>query len=91
MTYHVDGGPEKTFWRFDGLPGGSSIEAHVKEFYVQPLTCGNYQCRQLTLNLGFGQEAFPTTSGDHVLSITAKDDAGNATSKSYVYTVRANR
>ena len=88
----VDGAAPELVWDFQSLPGKGNINAHVEEFFVPQMTCGNYTCRELTINLGFSlddngvitnldQREFPTTPGPHSAVITAWDFEGNSTSK----------
>jgi hypothetical protein len=80
LSIRVDGGPAAMVWQFDQLPGGSDISAHVNDFFVPELSCGDYECRKLTINLDFrlqGESRLPTTPGPHHLEILAKDFVGN--------------
>jgi hypothetical protein len=84
----MDGGPEQTTWRFDTLPGGADQYAYLSDFYVVPPTCGNYDCRDYYIDLGFipnSQFAFPTTRGPHTILVTVSDYAGNSVSQSFTY------
>lgn len=86
----IDGGASRTVWNFDKLPGGGDISAHVHDFYVSSMVCGNYQCRKPVVNLGFtleGKLPFPQAKGTHQVEITARDFNGNQTEKSYSWTV----
>lgn len=90
LVYKVDGGAPVTVWDFSTLPGGASNEAFVNDYFVRSLTCGNYTCRKLTVNLGFdraGQRFFTTARGEHTIEITARDYAGNETSTEFSWTV----
>jgi hypothetical protein len=90
ITFSVDGGPQQTTWRFDTLPGGASDTAYLNDFYVVPQTCGNYDCREYYIDLGFipgSQFQFPGTGGEHTVNVTVRDYAGNSASQSFTYTV----
>jgi hypothetical protein len=91
VAIKVDGGEWQTVWKFDTLPGGSSNEEYVSDFFVPSLTCGNYDCRKLTIDLGFVADdlrAFPQTRGLHHLEVEAEDYAGNKTTGTYDWTVQ---
>lgn len=90
----VDGNFPRVVWEFSQLPGGSSNTKYVHDFYVRSRTCGNYECRKLTVDLGFGiskRIAFPTTPGNHTVEVVVSDDAGNRASKTFDYRVEAKR
>ena len=90
ITFAVDCWPEHTTWRFDTLPGGASQYAYLDDFYVVPQTCGNYDCREYYIDLGFipdSQFLFPAGGGEHTIEVTVRDYAGNSASQSYTYTV----
>jgi|GEM_PF-868884 len=91
LTVSVDEAPAFTVWNFDdGLPGGASEDDFVNNFFVPSLTCGNYSCRELSVNLGFsktGSRVFPLTSGPHKATVTASDAFGNQAEKTYSWTV----
>ena len=90
INFSVDGGPEQTTWRFDTLPGGASDTAYLDDFYLVPPTCGDYECRDYYIDLGFipdSQFVFPITRGQHSVLVTVSDYAGNSVSQSYTYTV----
>ena len=90
ITFSVDGGPEQTTWRFDTLPGGADDTAYLNDFYMVPPTCGNYDCREYYIDLGFipdSQFKFPGTGGEHTVDVTVSDYAGNSASQSFTYTV----
>lgn len=89
LTVAIDDGPEQTVWRFDNLPGGGDRYAYVSNFFVPP-TCGNYDCRDFYIDLGFipgGARAFPTSGGQHSAVVTARDYAGNQISQTFTWTV----
>lgn len=89
-TFTLDGGPLTTVWRFDTLPGGADDYAFVSDFYVVPPTCGDYDCNEFYIDLGFttfGQRPFPSVPGQHTLTATVKDFAGNAASQAFTWTV----
>jgi hypothetical protein len=57
---------------------------------VVPPTCGNYDCREYYIDLGFipdSQFVFPWTGGEHTVLVTVSDYAGSSTSQSFTYTV----
>jgi hypothetical protein len=90
VTYSVDAGPTHTVWRFDTLPGGADDEMYVEDYYVVPPTCGDYECREFYVDLGFAPfepEAFPVDPGPHTVLVTARDYVGNQTSQTYGWTV----
>ena len=92
MEVSIDGAPAFSVWNFnDGLPGGASEEQFVSNYYVPSLTCGNYTCRDLNINLGFtktGNRGFPSQSGAHTATLTAKDAFGNETTHTYTWKVK---
>lgn len=91
LVYSVDGGEPVTVWDFASLPGGASEEDFVHSYFVRSLTCGNYTCRKLTVDLGFdraGQRLFTNTLGSHTVAITARDYVGNETSTQFSWTVQ---
>jgi Bacterial Ig domain len=90
ITFSVDGESVQTTWRFDTLPGGADDTAYLSDFYVVPPTCGNYDCRDYYIDLGFipdSQFVFPWISGEHTVLVTVSDYAGNAASQTFTYTV----
>jgi len=90
ITFSVDCGPVHTTWRFDTLPGGADRYAYLNDFYVVPPTCGDYDCRDYYIDLGFipdSQFLFPAGGGEHTVQVTVRDYAGNSASQSYTYTV----
>ena len=90
VTFSVDGGPIQTTWRFDTLPGGADDTAYLDDFYVVPPTCGNYECRDYYIDLGFipdSQFVFPDSGGEHSVLATVSDYAGNSDSQLFTYTV----
>jgi len=90
ITFSVDGGPQQTTWRFDTLPGGADRYAYLNDFYVVPPTCGNYDCRDYYIDLGFipdSQYEFPATGGEHTVDVTVSDYAGNLANQSFSFTV----
>jgi hypothetical protein len=90
ITFSVDGGPVETTWRFDTLPGGADDTAYLNDFYLVPPTCGNYDCRDYYIDLGFipdSQFEFPATGGQHTVLVTVRDYAGSVSSQPYTYTV----
>lgn len=93
ITIAVDGGAPETVWEFNALPGGASNDTFVTGtggYFVRNLTCGDYNCRKLTVDLGFqssGRRLFPATPGPHRAELVAKDDAGNRTVSTLNWTV----
>ena len=90
ITFSVDCWPMQTTWRFDTLPGGADDTAYLDDFYVVPPTCGDYECRDYYIDLGFipdSQFLFPAGGGEHTVQVTVRDCAGNSVSQSYTYTV----
>lgn len=90
ITFSIDCGPEHTTWRFDTLPGGANDTAYLDDFYVVPPTCGDYDCRNYYIDLGFirdSQFEFPNSDGQHTVYVTVQDYAGNIASQSFTYTV----
>ncbi len=91
VTFTVDGGPVNTTWRFDDLPGGADDKRYLDDFYVSP-TCGDYHCREFYIDLGFIRDSgfvFPASAGEHTVTATVSDYAGNTDSASFTYTVVA--
>lgn len=89
IIYTVDAGPTETTWKFDGLPGGGNNQAYVTEFFIPP-TCGDYECRDFYINLGFAvgpDRPFPTDPGQHTVTVTVRDFVGNEASADYTWTV----
>jgi hypothetical protein len=90
ITFLVDDGPVNTTWRFDTLPGGADDTAYLDDFYVVPPTCGNYDCRNYYIDLGFipdSQYIFPASGGEHSVLVTVSDYAGNSASQLFTYMV----
>lgn len=90
IKFSVDGGPEQITWRFDRLPGGADDTAYLNDFYVVPPTCGDYDCRDYYIDLGFlpgSQYQFPATGGEHGVQVLVSDYAGNSDSQVFTYTV----
>lgn len=92
LHYYFNDKPEKkyTVWQFDSLPGGSSNKKDVETFYVSgrsDLTCGNYQCRRVIIDLGYTHK-LPKEKGTYEITVEAKDFSGNSAKKSYKWTVK---
>ena len=94
----IDGAASELVWDFQSLPGGANINRSVDEFFVPDMTCGDYTCRELTINLAFKPEPlalnnnhdvrkFPTTPGQHFAVVSAWDFEGNSVSKKIEWTV----
>lgn len=92
VTIAIDQAAPTTVWDFNnGLPGGASESDFVENYFVPNLTCGDYECRELFVNLGFtvqGNRAMPITAGAHNIHITASDVFGNETSSDYKWNVK---
>lgn len=92
ITYQLDDDPrERLVWEFTDLPGVTSNTEYVENFFVPSLTCGNYECRKLTIDLGFsteGQRWFTNVGGQHTIMIHAEDQAGNRSSREFTWNVR---
>jgi hypothetical protein len=92
ITYQLDDDPrERLVWEFTDLPGVGSNTTYVNDFFVPSMTCGNYECRKLTVNIGFspeGQRWFPNVGGEHRILIHAEDQAGNRSSREFTWQVR---
>ncbi|MBI5630930.1 MAG: M23 family metallopeptidase [Elusimicrobia bacterium] len=86
-TFSIDGGPPQLVWHFDTVPD----RTYIHDFFVPGQACGDYECRRPIINLGFkrGKRAsrFPRTPGKHRLTLTVKDDALNAATKTFFWTV----
>jgi hypothetical protein len=90
VTFSVDGGPETSVWRFDDLPGGDDRYAYATDYFVVPPTCGNYECNDFWIDLGFipdDQREFLSTPGSHTVDVWSYDYAGNVTAGSFTWTV----
>jgi len=86
----IDGGTPVTVWKFDSLPGGSSNEKFVNQFYIPTLACGDYSCRKPIVDLGFKRtpaQVFPSQRGKHKLDLWVSDYNGNAATRSFEWTV----
>jgi len=89
----IDGGEWTTVWEFHDLPGGASDTLYVNDFFVPVYTCGDYDCRDFFIDLGFtpsGQRTFPATLGDHNIEVRVWDYNGNSDTGSYDWTVFSN-
>ncbi len=90
IEFAPDCGPARTTWQFNTLPGGSDDTAYLDDFYVVPPTCGDYDCRDYYIDLGFipdSQFQFPADGGEHSVHVTVSDYAGNTATQTYTYTV----
>ncbi len=93
ITYKLDGGDEKTVWRFDTLPSLTNDRDYLNDFYLAG-TCGNYQCRNFYINLNFdlstpgNTQFFKLSPGEHQVEVFVYDFVGNVTKQNYLYTVK---
>ena len=90
IKYSIDRQPATTVWRFDTIPGGGDRYAYVEDFYVVPPTCGDYDCNEFYIDLGFSigePEGFPSTPGEHTVLVRVRDYAGNITTSGFTWTV----
>lgn len=90
IQFQVDGGPLTTVWDFHSLPGGSNEEAYVDDYYIPGATCGDYDCRDFYIDLGFtreGQREFPSLPGIHRIEVSAWDHAYNLTKHQFLWIV----
>lgn len=78
----IDGGEPQVVWDFSTLPGGSDVNQWVHDFFNPTMTCGDYTCRKLTIDLGFVngivRRTMPTEPGPHHAVVTAVDFEGNS-------------
>lgn len=89
FKFSLDCGPEQTTYRFDRLPGIDRSD-YLFDFYAVPPTCGDYDCRNYYVDLGFIPEShfmFPNSSGQHTIHVTVKDYAGSSDSQSFTFNV----
>ncbi len=93
ISYKIDGGDEKTVWKFDTLPSIGNDRDYIHDFYLKE-TCGNYRCRNFYINLNFNinsknnvTELFKLEKGQHQVDVKVRDFVGNSTSKSFIYRV----
>ncbi|MFM8269981.1 MAG: M23 family metallopeptidase [Pseudomonadota bacterium] len=90
LRVSIDGEKPFTVWKFDSLPGGSSNDAFVNNFYIPELACGDYECRKPVIDLGFRKiagQVFPLSSGKHRLELSVSDYNGNEAVKAFEWTV----
>ncbi|MFZ4712105.1 MAG: M23 family metallopeptidase [Bacteriovoracaceae bacterium] len=90
ISYRINQGETVTVWKFDNLPGGAVEEKFVNDFFIPNLTCGDYSCRKMYINLGFtvnGNRNFPQTKGVYDLEVTVKDVVGNQDIKIFHFNV----
>lgn len=90
ISYRLNKGEEVTVWKFDNLPGGESNEKYVNQFFIPSLTCGNYSCRKMFIDLGFnkeGKKIFPLTKGQYEIEVTVWDFVGNKDSKTFSWRI----
>jgi hypothetical protein len=86
----IDGEKSFTVWKFDSLPGGSSNEKFVNQFYIPNLACGDYSCRKPVIDLGFrkmSEQVFPTNPGKHSIEVWVSDYNGNVARRSFDWIV----
>jgi Peptidase family M23 len=90
ITFKIDGAEEKLLWEFINLPSGKNDTDYIKDFYLDG-TCGNYNCRQILINLNFSQSAPRNTMtlnpGTHSIEVTVEDIVGNSSTASYQWQV----
>ncbi|MCO4782331.1 MAG: M23 family metallopeptidase [Candidatus Cloacimonetes bacterium] len=92
ISYKINDGDEKLFWKFDSIPGEDNINKYVHDFYVPSGTCGNYRCRKILLDLGFSKESktqFPQEAGQYHIDVFVSDFAGNKHQKGFDFEVTA--
>lgn len=90
ISASINGGAKFKVWQFDSLPGGKSKTDYIHNFFIQKYTCGNYRCRNFSINLGFyrgRQLQFPSQPGRHYIDLEARDFAGNRTQQRYEWTI----
>lgn len=90
IAYSLDGAPWTTVWEFHTFPGGSDTTLLVDDFFIAPPTCGDYNCRQFYIDLGFtmsGQRQFPSQNGSHTMQIQVWDYNQNSDLDTYTWTV----
>ena len=90
IAYSLDGAPWTTVWEFHTFPGGSDTTLLVDDFFIAPPTCGDYNCRQFYIDLGFtmsGQRQFPSQNGSHTMLVQVWDYNQNSAQDSYSWTV----
>jgi len=86
----IDTADPITVWKFNGLPGGSSNEAYVTDFFPPRLACGDYECRRPVINLGFNKKnkmIFPVIPGRHKLELWVSDYNGNENKQAFEWIV----
>lgn len=90
ITYALDNGPENLVWEFINLPGATSDEKFITDFYLDG-TCGDYACRRFFFNLNFTREnprgQMNLAPGNHQVEVTVEDIVGNRTSRSFTWDV----
>ena len=90
IAFSLDGAPWETVWEFHTFPGGSDDTLFVEDFFIAPPTCGDYDCRQFYIDLGFsvaGQRQFPSQNGSHTIQVQTWDYNQNSDLDSYTWTV----
>ncbi len=90
IEMQIDGAAPQTVWKFDNLPGGDDENAFVNNFYIPAKACGNYSCRKPVIDLGFSKtphQIFPTTPGNHQVTVRVEDNFGNQADKSFTWNV----
>lgn len=90
ISYRLNKGTEIVVWKFDNLPGGESNEEFVNQFFIPSLTCGNYSCRKMFIDLGFnkaGKNTFPLEKGQYEIEVMISDFAGNKDSKTFIWRI----
>ncbi len=93
VEFSIDGEKWVTVWEFHNLPGGASDTNFVLDYYVPNYTCGDYDCRDFYIDLGFtqfGQRVFPSELGEHTIQARIADYNGNTVTGSYSWLVAEN-
>ena len=90
IQYSINDAEWQTVWKFDELPSENNTTDYIYDFYLYSMSCGNYTCRSLTINLGFnknGNQQFPVSPGEYNIKIKAQDFANNTTYFDYNWKV----
>lgn len=94
LNYYFKNKPDQLLpvWTFDSLPGKGDVNKQVHDYFIsgggqRKMTCGNYTCRRIFIDLGFSKK-LPQTAGSYEIVVVAKDHAGNETKKAYAWKVK---